>query len=189
MGVKAWMCSSENLLCQLKVVLLVTTAHRALQREEAVHMLIIPKATWATLPCRLIAFGLTQLGIPEQGQEMFTCTPAARWATGVKLGATVSANVWKKVCPQPRELFLSLPAPLVPLAGPSACKHHQHSLSHSLTSTCTYLHDVICTTLQITSEFGPQFATEVNRSTWSATNDPTAQVCYVEYAALIHIRC
>lgn len=54
MGVKAWMCSSENLLCQLKVVLLVTTARRALQREEALHMLIIPEATWATLPCRLL---------------------------------------------------------------------------------------------------------------------------------------
>lgn len=49
---------------------------------------------------------------------------------------------------------------------PLVCEHHQPRLSHSLTSTYSYLHNLICTTLQITSGFGPRFSSPLTN--WCA---------------------
>ena len=76
------------------------------------------------------------------------------------------------------------PGPFYPAdsspAGPMACKHHQHSLSHSLTSTCTYLHH-LTNHLWIwptACKWGKQIY--VIGYKWS-----TVQVQYVQCAALI----
>lgn len=154
------------------MVLLITTATGLGGKEEVVAMLIahfhqhnLTGHLWTNPE-----------GIPEQGWGMFPAASSAGWWQGVhKVGARRNPLNLKD-CFSP-SWYLS-----------QAPWHVSTRLSHLLTSY-SYLQNLICTTLQITSGFGPQFSPPLtNRPMCLATNGLTARVCHFERAALICVR-